>query len=158
MKLICQEIREGKPIPRRFTCDGENISPRLRWENPPEAAKSFALIIHDPDAPRYDGFTHWVLYNIPPSVSEIPENVPKDQPQIRGLGVQGKNDAAQIGYMGPCPPSGSHRYFARLYALRTELPLKPGAAREEVESAMQGLEIEHAETMGTYSRARAQGA
>ena len=158
MKLICEDVREGKPIPRRFTCDGEDISPRFRWENAPEATKSLALIIHDPDAPRHDGFTHWVLYNIPPSVSEIPENVPKAREQIRGLGVQGKNDAGQLGYMGPCPPSGSHRYFARLYALRKELSLKAGATREEVQSAMQGLEIETAETMGTYSRARAQKA
>lgn len=158
MKLICNELRDGKPIPRRFTCDGENLSPRFQWEGAPEAAKSFALIIHDPDAPRHDGFTHWVLYNIPPSVSEIPENVPKAQEEVRGLGVQGKNDAGQLGYMGPCPPSGSHRYFARLYALRKELSLKPGATREEVQSAMQGLEIEQAETMGTYSRARAQRA
>ena len=158
MKLISQEIQNGQPIPRRFTCDGENISPRLQWKDAPAATGSFALIVHDPDAPRHDGFTHWVLYNIPPSASEIPENVPKGQQQIRGLGVQGKNDAGQFGYMGPCPPSGSHRYFARLYALRKELSLKSGATREELQSAMQGLEIEQAETMGTYSRTRAQTA
>ncbi len=158
MKLICQEMQEGKPIPRKFTCDGENISPRFRWENAPEAAKSFALVLHDPDAPRHNGFTHWVLYNIPASLNEIPENVQATQDQVRALGTQGKNDAGKIGYTGPCPPSGSHRYYARLYALRKELPLEPGATREELLSAMQGLEIEQAETMGTYSRTRAQNA
>jgi Raf kinase inhibitor-like YbhB/YbcL family protein len=158
MKLVCQEFQEGKPIPRRFTCDGENISPRFCWEGAPEETKAFVLIVHDPDAPKHDGFTHWLLYNIPPSVREVRENVPKAQAQVYGLGVQGKNDEGRIGYTGPCPPSGSHRYFARLYALREELNVEPGATAREVQSAMEGLLIEEAETMGTHARSRAQTA
>jgi Raf kinase inhibitor-like YbhB/YbcL family protein len=158
MRLISEELQGGKSIPRKFTCDGENVSPRFRWEDPPEEAKSFVLILHDPDAPRHDGFTHWVLYNIPSALDEIQENVPKTQQRVDGLGVQGKNDAGKLGYTGPCPPSGSHRYFARLYALRKELNLQPGATAREVQDAMQGLIIEHAETMGTYARIQAKTA
>lgn len=158
MRLICEALQDGKPIPRRFTCDGENISPQFRWENPPAATKSFVLILHDPDAPKHDGFFHWMLYNIPPSVTEIRENVPKGAGRIDGLGIQGQNDSGKLGYTGPCPPTGSHRYFARLYALREDLDLEPGATGKEVRAAMEGLEIEHAETMGTYSRSRAQTA
>lgn len=158
MKLICDAIQGGNPIPRKFACDGENISPAFRWEDAPKATKSFALIVHDPDAPRHDGFFHWMLYNISPSVTEIRENVPKAEEQIDGLGTQGKNDSGKIGYTGPCPPSGSHRYFARLYALRAELNLESGATGQDVRSAMKGLEIEEAETMGIYSQMRAQSA
>lgn len=87
MKLICDAIQGGNPIPRKFACDGENISPAFRWEDAPKATKSFALIVHDPDAPRHDGFFHWMLYNISPSVTEIRENVPKAEEQIDGLGT-----------------------------------------------------------------------
>lgn len=158
MRLICDAIQGGNAIPRKFACDGENISPALRWEDAPEATKSFVLILHDPDAPQHDGFFHWLLYNIAPSITEIREGVPRAQEEIEGLGTQGKNDSGTIGYIGPCPPSGSHRYFARLYALREELGLEPGATGQQVRSAMEGLEIEEAETMGTYSRTRAQTA
>lgn len=158
MRLICDAIEGERPIPRKVTCDGENISPAFRWEDAPKATKSFALIVHDPDAPKHDGFFHWMLYNVPSSVTEIRENVLKTAEQIDGLGTQGKNDSGKIGYTGPCPPSGSHRYFARLYALREELDLEPGATGKQLRSAMEGLEIEEAETMGTYSRTRAQTA
>ena len=104
-----------------------------------------------------DGFTHWVLYNIPPNISRLDANRPRE-PKIPGLGIQGKNDAGKIGYMGPCPPSGTHRYFVRLYALRSELALEPGASRQEVEAAMQGHVIEEAELMGTYAKSRAKAA
>lgn len=158
MRLICDAIHGGHPIPQKFACNGENISPAFRWEDAPKATKSFALIIHDPDAPKHDGFFHWLLYNIPPSIAEIPEGVPRAQEEIDGLGTQGKNDSGKIGYTGPCPPSGSHRYFARLYALRKELDLEPGATGQQVRSAMEGLEIEQAETMGIYSQTRAHSA
>jgi Raf kinase inhibitor-like YbhB/YbcL family protein len=158
MRLVSEKFQDGKPIPRKYTCDGENVSPPFRWEEPPPEAKSFVLILHDPDAPRQDGFTHWVLYNVPSTLGEIPENVPKGRERVHGQGVQGKNDAGALGYTGPCPPSGSHRYFARLYALRKELSLAPGATAREVQEAMQGLIIEHAETMGTYARIRAKTA
>jgi Raf kinase inhibitor-like YbhB/YbcL family protein len=158
MRLICSEMQDGKAIPRKFTCDGEDVSPRFHWEDAPQSTKCFVLIVHDPDAPRPGGFTHWVLYDIPANVKEIRENIPKNQEKIPGVGVQGRNDAGRLGYMGPCPPSGTHRYFAKLYALRKELGLKPGASAEEVESSIEGNVIEHAETMGTYARSRARSA
>lgn len=158
MKLVCSEFPNGKPIPQRFTCDGGDISPQFWWEEAPRETKSFALIIHDPDAPGRDGFTHWVVYDIPASVKKIPENVPPNRDRVPNVGVQGRNDAGKIGYMGPCPPSGTHRYFVGLYALRKELGLPPGRTRQELESAMEGQIIEKAETMGTYARVRAQTA
>lgn len=158
MRLISADFLEGKPIPKKFTCDGENVSPHLRWEDAPKETKSFILILHDPDAPKKDGFTHWVLYDIPASTREIPENASKEQGRIPSLGTQGKNDAGKFGYIGPCPPSGVHRYFLRLYALRRELDLEPGATRAQVNIEMEPYIIEEAETMGTYARAHAKGA
>lgn len=107
--------------------------------------------MHDPDAPRPGGFTHWVLFNIPANVAAIEPSVPPEG-TISGIGVQGNNDAGKIGYMGPCPPSGTHRYFVRLYALDVELKLKPGASHEQVQDAMSGHVIAQAELMGTYAR------
>ncbi|HWF14342.1 MAG TPA: YbhB/YbcL family Raf kinase inhibitor-like protein [Candidatus Acidoferrales bacterium] len=156
MRLVSSGFQDGKSIPKKFTCEGENISPEFHWENAPKVAKSFVLVLHDPDAPMKDGFTHWLLYDIPASVSEIHENVPKGHERIAGLGIQGKNDSGNLGYTGPCPPSGSHRYFARLYALRAELGLSPGAVLQEVRSAIGPYVIEQTEIMGTYAKARAQ--
>ncbi len=96
-------------------------------------------------------FTHWVVYNIPAGTSHIEENIPQ-QATVAGLGVQGKNDAGEIGYMGPCPPSGTHRYFARLFAVDRELDLKPGLYHRDVYSEMQGHIVEQAELMGTYAK------
>ena len=152
MKIMSPSFQEGKAIPDRFTCDGEDISPQLSWTDAPRETKSFALILHDPDAPRANGFTHWVLYRIPADTTSIRENIPKQELMIPGVGMQGRNDAGKIGYMGPCPPSGTHRYFARLYALRKELDLQPGASKEEVTEAMSGVIIEEAHLMGTYAR------
>jgi hypothetical protein len=141
----------------RYTCEGENISPELSWEGAPPETKSFVLIVHDPDAPRTNGFTHWMLYNIPPTATEIPENIPEG-PRVSGLGLQGKNDAGKIGYVGPCPPSGTHRYFIRLFALQKELDLAPAAAAPELQSAMHDHIIGQAELMGTYAKVRAKSA
>lgn len=152
MQLTSPSFQAGQPIPSRFTCDGENISPEYSWVDAPKEAKSFALILHDPDAPRANGFTHWVLYNIPGNVNRIPVNVAKEKMVVAGVGSQGRNGAEKIGYTGPCPPSGTHRYFARLYALRKELDLAPGASQDELNAAMSGLIIEEAEFMGTYAR------
>jgi Raf kinase inhibitor-like YbhB/YbcL family protein len=158
MRITSSDFQEGKAIPKKFSCEGDDVSPQLRWQGVPPAAKSLVLILHDPDAPRREGFTHWLLYNIPPAVKEIPQNAPKNQERIPGLGVHGKNDAGKLGYVGPCPPSGSHRYFFRLYALTTELALEPGATVQELKTAMQSHIIEQAETMGTYAKSRAQSA
>lgn len=151
MKLTSPAFSNGDSIPKQFTCEGEDISPELSWTDAPKETKSFALILHDPDAPRENGFTHWVVYNIPPTVNRIAENVPRNG-SIQGLGLQGRNDSGKVGYMGPCPPSGTHRYFARLYALRVELQLGPNATYAEVIAAMQGKIIEETELMGTYAK------
>jgi Raf kinase inhibitor-like YbhB/YbcL family protein len=151
MKLTSPAFAHEGSIPKQFTCEGENISPELSWTDAPKEAKSFALILHDPDAPRENGFTHWVVYNIPPTVNRIAENVPRNA-SIPGLGLQGRNDSGKVGYMGPCPPSGTHRYFARLYALRVELEPGPNVTYAEVLAAMQGKIIEEAEHMGTYAK------
>jgi Raf kinase inhibitor-like YbhB/YbcL family protein len=151
MQLKSSAFRAGGAIPVRYTCEGENISPEFSWTDVPAGTKSLALILHDPDAPREGGFTHWVVYNIDPIVKEIDENTPKDE-RFAGVGLQGKNDAGKIGYLGPCPPSGTHRYIARLFALDTELNLKPGVAHREVEAAMEGHILEKAALMGTYAK------
>jgi Raf kinase inhibitor-like YbhB/YbcL family protein len=151
MKLTSPAFSHGGSIPRQFTCEGQDISPELSWTDAPKETKSFVLILHDPDAPRENGFTHWVLYNIPPHVNRITENVPRNA-SLQGIGLQGRNDSGKVGYMGPCPPSGTHRYFARLHALRTELELRPNATHAEVIAAMQGKIIEEAELMGTYAK------
>ena len=151
MQLTSSAFSQGGAIPKRYTCEGQDTSPELSWSDAPTEAKSFALILHDPDAPRANGFTHWVIYNIPANVAAIEPNVPKE-PVVNGLGVQGKNDGGKFGYMGPCPPSGTHRYFARLYALRDQLDLKPGASHHDVIAAMEGKIIGQAELMGTYAK------
>jgi Raf kinase inhibitor-like YbhB/YbcL family protein len=151
MQLSSAAFQQGNNIPQQYTCDGENTSPELSWRDAPAHTKSFALIMHDPDAPRAGGFTHWVLYNIAAGVAALEPKVPP-QERVPGIGVQGKNDAGKIGYMGPCPPSGTHRYFVRLYALDAELNLKPGASKQELETAIRGHVLEEAELMGTYAR------
>jgi len=151
MKLTSQAFSPGGSIPKRFTCEGQDISPELSWTDAPKEAKSFALILHDPDAPKKGGFTHWVVYNIPATVNHIPENVPHNA-NVPGVGFQGINDSGKIGYVGPCPPSGTHRYFARLYALRSELQLGPNATYAQVLDAMRDKIIEEAELMGTYAK------
>jgi Raf kinase inhibitor-like YbhB/YbcL family protein len=138
-------------IPSQFTCEGQDISPELAWRNAPSAVKTFALIVHDPDAPRPGGFTHWVLYNIPAHDTHIAPGGPKTEKLADG-GVQGRNDFGQIGYRGPCPPSGTHRYYFYLYALDTDLKLQPGATKDELEKALKGHVLEKAELMGKYKK------
>ena len=140
----------GSDIPSRFTCDGENISPEMTWTGAPPGTKSFALIVHDPDAPRPGGFTHWVLFNIPSNAENIAENTPRE-PTLPNGAIQGKNDGGNIGYTGPCPPSGTHRYNFYLYALSEALDLKPGSTRAALEKAMQGHVLAKTELMGRYS-------
>jgi Raf kinase inhibitor-like YbhB/YbcL family protein len=151
MRLTSAAFHAKAAIPSRYTCDGDDISPELSWSDTPAQTKCFVLILHDPDAPRANGFVHWLVYNIPPGVTHAEENVPR-QAEVPGLGLQGKNDAGTIGYIGPCPPQGMHRYSFRLYALRKQLDLPPGASYEELESAMSGWIIAEAELIGTYAR------
>ncbi len=138
-------------IPTQFTCQGEDISPALTWNNAPPGTKTFALIIHDPDAPKAGGFTHWVAYNLPATVSQITQGAAKGE-NLPGGGIQGKNDFGQTGYRGPCPPSGTHRYYFYLYALGAELNLPPGASKDELERAMQGHMLEKTALMGRYKK------
>ncbi len=151
MRISSSAFQQARSIPIRFTCDGENISPAFSWTGAPARTKSFALIMHDPDAPRPGGFTHWVLYNIPASVSALPSNLTQGEPVVDGC-VQGLNDSGKIGYTGPCPPSGTHRYLVRLYALDADLDLKPGASHQQVQEAMRGFVLERSELTGTYTR------
>jgi len=151
MELKSSAYSAGGAIPARYTCDGDDISPALAWSGAPGGTVSFALILHDPDAPRKGGFTHWVIYNIDQNVKSIDENIP-GQETVAGLGVQGRNDGGKIGYMGPCPPSGTHRYIATLYALDIRPSLKPGATHQELIAAMGGHILTTAAWLGTYSR------
>lgn len=150
IQLTSSAFDQGKPIPEEYTCDGRNISPPLQWSNVPEGAQSLAMIVHDPDAPR-GTFIHWIIYNIPPNITEFTENVDKERVLPSGA-RQGLNDADKIGYTGPCPPSGTHRYFFRIYALDSTLDLEPGANMKQIEDAMRGKIIATGELMGTYKR------
>lgn len=138
-------------IPEKYTCDGEDVSPPLRWEGIPPGARSLALICDDPDAPMAT-WVHWVIYSIPPNTTGLREALSKTE-LVEGRMKQGKNSWRMIGYGGPCPPGGRpHRYFFKLYALDTELALGPGADKKELESAMKGHIIGQAEVMGIYAR------
>ncbi len=152
MELSSPAFKYGEAIPRKYTCDGEDASPPLAIAGVPEGAKALVLIMEDPDAP-IGLFTHWILYDIPPTVRELPEGVPK-RPEVAGIGLQGVNDFGRVGYGGPCPPRGHgpHRYFFRLYALSAPLGLSPRASRRAVLDAMRGKMIAQAEYMGTYRR------
>lgn len=141
----------GGDIPKKFTCDGADVSPQLAWNDPPAKTQAFALIGDDPDAP-VGTWVHWVLFDLPASTRELAEGVPK-QEQVAGGAKQGRNDFGKIGYGGPCPPPGKpHRYFFKLYALDANLGLKAGATKAEAERAMKGHILAQAELMGKYGR------
>ncbi|HUY80610.1 MAG TPA: YbhB/YbcL family Raf kinase inhibitor-like protein [Acidobacteriaceae bacterium] len=151
MELKSQAYRAGGSIPVRYTCDGISVSLPLSWRGVPTGAHSLALTLHDPDAPRRGGFTHWVMYNINPRLKSLPEGIPlRDRVGVSAL--QGANDAGRIGYFGPCPPSGTHRYVLTLFALNTVLKLKPGASQPQLMAAMKGHVLATAVLIGTYSR------
>lgn len=130
-------------IPVKYTCDGENINPALEVKGIPSEAVSLLLIMDDPDAPM-GTFTHWVVWNIATDPQIDENSIP---------GVEGKNSADQVSYIGPCPPSGTHRYFFKVYALDAELDLESGSERDIVEDSMDGHVVAYGELMGTYSRA-----
>ena len=150
MKITSTAFSEGDMIPRQYSCDGEDISPPLSWTGAPEGTKSFALIADDPDAP-VGTWVHWVMYNIPESVTELPENVPPAE-QLQNSSVHGINDFRKIGYGGPCPPGGTHRYYFKFYALDTLLDLDAGASKKELLRAMKDHVLAEGQLMGTYSR------
>ncbi len=148
IQLTSSAFAPGAPIPRLYTCDDKNISPPLQWSDPPRATQSIALITDDPDA---GGFVHWVVYNLPATARSLPQAT-QASPDITGGGKQGKNDFGKIGYGGPCPPSGTHRYSFRLYALDGPLDLPSGASSAQVTRAMQGHILSQAEVIGMYTR------
>ena len=151
MQLTSTAFAEGKDIPTRHTCDGPDLSPALKWSGVPAAAKALALIADDPDAP-VGTWVHWVLYDLPVTVAELPEGVAKT-PSIPAGAKQGLNDFKRSGYGGPCPPRGKpHRYFFKLYALDAPVGLKPGATKQELERAMDKHVLAEAQLMGTYQR------
>jgi Raf kinase inhibitor-like YbhB/YbcL family protein len=152
MDLVSSAFEEGGSIPAKYTCDGQNFSPPLSWSNAPPNTKSFVLFVNDPDAPAGD-WVHWVLYNLPGDFHQLNENVPGSETLQNGA-AQGRNDFQKLGYGGPCPPSGTHRYYFRLYALDAMLSLKPGATRKEVQQAMRDHVIGEAVLMGKYQRSR----
>ncbi|MCK4357577.1 MAG: YbhB/YbcL family Raf kinase inhibitor-like protein [Candidatus Cloacimonetes bacterium] len=143
-KIASTAFAEGEMIPRKYTCDGDDISPPLQISDVPENTKSLALIMDDPDAP-VGVWDHWIVFNIPASISQISEG---EEPQ----GTPGKNSWGRTGYGGPCPPSGTHRYFFKLYALDTMLDLEPGASKKKVLKAMEGHILAQGELMGKYKR------
>ncbi len=141
----------GGDIPVNYTCDGRDVSPALRWTDPPVGTKGLALINDDPDAPG-GTWVHWVLYGIPATIRELREGVPA-QDTVGGIGWQGVNDFKKVGYGGPCPPRGpAHRYFFRLYALDIELALPPRSTKTALLKAIEGHVLGQAELMGRYQR------
>ena len=146
---------QNASIPRTYSCDGPDRSPPLRWANPPAGAKSYALVVEDPDAPS-GTWVHWVLYRIPAAARQLPEGVPARE-TVAGAGTQGINDFKKVGWGGPCPPPGSaHRYVFTLYALDTELAIPPGTSRSDLQAAMDGHVLGQAELTGRFQSRRSQ--
>jgi Raf kinase inhibitor-like YbhB/YbcL family protein len=144
MKITSPAFQDGGNIPSKFTCDGGDTSPPLQIAEVPSGAKSLALVVDDPDAPS-GLFTHWIVWNISPQTNAIREgSTPK--------GVPGISDFGKSGYGGPCPPSGTHRYYFKIFALDHELNLPAGAKRNQLDAAMKGHVVAQGELMGRYSR------
>jgi Raf kinase inhibitor-like YbhB/YbcL family protein len=154
LTLTSPSFRHNGPIPEHHTCDGADTPPPLEWSGAPQGTKSFALIVDDPDAPDPKApqrtYVHWVLYDIPASVSTLADTSTGFPKSAR----QGTNDWNRTGYGGPCPPVGRHRYFFKLYALDTTLGGKGAMTKAQLEKAMDGHVIEKAELVGTYERAK----
>jgi len=154
LKLASDAFMDGRPLPRKYTCEGEDISPPLSWSGSPPGTKSLVLIVDDPDAPDPAApkmtWVHWVLYNIPASCSNLPEAVRRND--LPGGTREGTNDWKRTGYGGPCPPKGRHRYFFKLYALGVELSDLGSAEKAEVEAAMKGHILEKTQMLATYQK------
>lgn len=152
LELISPAFEAGGSIPALHSCDDDDLSPELSWSGAPQGTRSFALIVDDPDAPDPKApkmvYVHWVLYNIPASATALPEGAkPGNLPDGAR---EGKNDWKNVGYQGPCPPIGRHRYFFKLYALDTILPDLSEPTKAQLEGAMKGHIVEQTELMGTY--------
>ena len=146
MNIRSLAFDHNQEIPSEYTCDGDNVSPVIIFSDIPEEAKSLALISHDPDADAKGGWTHWVAINMPTNVGRLPKNVKLTQ------GLETTTSFGTTGYGGPCPPSGTHRYFFNAYALDTMLDLDESATKKEIEKAMKGHILDEAELIGLYKR------
>ena len=145
LDLKSDAFLNGQSIPAKYSCIGKNISPALTWSNPPAGTQSFALIVDDPDAPA-GTWVHWVLFNIPSTTTSLEESA-----DMSAVAV-GKNSSGNMRYDGPCPPSGIHRYYFKLYALDSILDLSSGASKEQLLNAMKGHILAQGELMGTFSK------
>jgi Raf kinase inhibitor-like YbhB/YbcL family protein len=145
LKVTSPAFQNNGAIPRQYTCDGKDINPPLMIENCPQETKSLALIVDDPDAPM-GTWVHWVLWNIPPSVQEIKENA------VPTGAVEGINDFGKHHYGGPCPPSGTHRYFFKVFALDTTFGINPNSTKADLEKAMKGHILAQGQIIGLYKR------
>jgi Raf kinase inhibitor-like YbhB/YbcL family protein len=151
MKLTSSAFTEGAMIPSRYTCDGQDISPPLAWADVPMGTKAMALICDDPDAAA-GTWVHWVLFNLPADSTGLPEGVPAADRTLKTGGAQGTNSFRRIGYGGPCPSGGTHRYFFKLYALDGPLALGNNATAKDVTTAMKGHVLAETQLMGRYKR------
>jgi Raf kinase inhibitor-like YbhB/YbcL family protein len=148
LKVTSPAFSEGQPIPRKYTGEGEDRSPPLKWDAPPEKTRSLALLVEDPDAPK-GTFTHWVLFNLPADTRELPAGAGAGK--LPEGAVQGTNDFGKTGYNGPKPPGGkAHRYYFKVFALDTKLDLDSKARRRQVAEAMRGHVLAEGSLMGTY--------
>lgn len=154
MMLTSQAFSPGHAIPKKYTCEGSDLSPPLSWSGAPPGTRSFALIVDDPDAPDPAApkmtWVHWVLHNIPPQTSSLAEGA--SSAALPAGSIEGRNDFKRVKFGGPCPPVGRHRYYFKLYALDVALPAGKALDKPALEAAMQGHVLAHAELMGTYQK------
>lgn len=150
IEITSSAFEDGEMIPSKYACDGADVSPPLQWGAVPEGTKSIALISDDPDAPM-GTWVHWVIFDIPAETKELEENIPRDETLPNGA-VQGMSDFGRIGYGGPCPPSGTHRYFFKIYALDVKLDLASGVRKRELLDAMEGHILGEGQLIGKYKR------
>ena len=151
MEIKSPAFQSGKTIPTKYTCDAEDASPELKWSGTPKDTKSFALISDDPDAPM-GTWVHWVIYDLLPTLTGLPEGVPKTE-KLQNGAKQGITDFKRVGYGGPCPPPGKpHRYYFKLYALDSMLNLPPNLIKSDLLRAMRSHILAEAELIGTYKR------
>ena len=149
MRIASPAFENGQPIPEKHSCDGEDVSPALTWDDVPQGAKSLTLLVEDPDAPR-GTWDHWIVFNVPSAVKGLREGAGAGN--LPGQALHGRNSWTRNNWGGPCPPSGTHRYFFKLFALDAMLDLSQGASKAELLEATDGHILDKAELMGTYKR------
>jgi Raf kinase inhibitor-like YbhB/YbcL family protein len=152
MNITSPAFRDGGDVPVKYTCDGDDVSPPLAWTDVPARAKALALVCDDPDAPKKD-FVHWVLFNVPVTTSALAERVAPLE-ELPDGSRQGTNDFGKVGYGGPCPPSGTHRYHFTLYAVDTILDVPPASTRDALMTALKKHQLGTARLTGSYTRGR----